>query len=271
MTPQDLIRAAAKIIETQGWCSGTDNKGKIVHVRDQSGIALPLYRGDNTGQDKAKVNPGARSFSIYGALCKAIHDARGAVADPGGMWTVLQGIAMAETGAERAGGTNWLHPVIGINEREGQTKDGVLAFLERCAVEFEDVQRFDVEIIPPGPYVDPRQRGAEPLPPSASMLVHVPPPEPDPAAFQQVWPTENTSDLVAMQGDEAAGHIEIDDGVFIPVKAPTPQIKPEPIYGFERGEIRGMPEPVKAPVASPKAEPAVEAVKSRLPPVNWGE
>lgn len=254
MTPQDLIRAAAKIIETEGWCSGTDNKGKIVHVRDQSGIPLPLYRGDNTGQDKAKVNSGARSFSIYGALCKALHDARGAVADPGGMWTVLQGLALTEgPTTERMGGTNWVHPVIAFNEREGMTKDGVLAFLERCAVEFD-----------------------------APFVVEMP------------EPTENTSDLVAMAGeDEDLFDSPVTDPADLGLAIVPPAVM-EALRGVagegQAGTMAGAVEPepaamthtdvaagktvataVKAPVASPKAEPAVEAVKATLPPINWGE
>jgi hypothetical protein len=245
MTPQDLIRAAAKIIETQGWCSGTNNQGHAVHVRDQSGIALSLFRGDNTGQDKAKVNPGARSFSIYGALVKAMDEARGAVADPGSLWEVLHAMALAE--GVRTGGQGYVHPVIGLNEAEGQTKDGVLAFLERCAVEFEgdaadriaaaqeapfdigpeDFDRgttftsnvpeeddlsdmFEVEIIPPGPYVDPRQRGA------------------DPYAYERT-----------------ATHLPLTDPI--------------------------NPAPVKAPVPQIKAEPAVDAIKAKMPPISWGE
>lgn len=233
MTPQDLIRAAAKIIETNGWCYGTDNTGKIVHVRDQSGIPLPLYRGDNTGQDKAKVNPGARSFSIYGALCKAMHDARGAVADPGAMWQVLQQMALTEgSTTARMGGTNYVHPVIAFNEREDMTKGDVLAFLERCAVELDGTEPWRGEMVHGFSSNDWRQ----------------PIPEPDPAAFQQVWPTE-----------EPVRHTHEDAGTAY-----------DP--GASGHELQGRAgATVKAPVAQIKAEPAVEAAKASLPPINWGE
>lgn len=238
MTPQDLIRAAAKIIETEGWCSGTDNKGKIVHVRDQSGIPLPLYRGDNTGQDKAKVNMGARSFSIYGALCKALHDARGAVADPGGMWTVMHKMATTEV-QQRSGGGNYVHAVIAINEREGQTKDGVLAFLERCAVEFEgepdtsDIPEAGMVWFDKAAYVDPAVKT------TLSVGVAEPEPKIDPNRGRS-W-SEPALD---------ASVVEI-TGQIVPV-----------VIG---------PAPVKAPVPAPKAEPSVEAAKATLPPINWGE
>jgi hypothetical protein len=248
MTPQDLIRAAAKIIETQGWCSGTDNKGKIVHVRDQSGIPLPLYKGDNTGQDKAKVNPGARSFSIYGALAKALHDAKGAVADPGSMWLVLDRMAASEPGARQRGGTNWVHPVIDFNEREDMTKDGVLAFLERCAVEFEPSAGIVEPKIDLGPEImaaitaEDAQRATEQAP--IDIPNHSHPVTPEPKYI-------------------------LNPGLMTDPRPNTYPVDQFTILDKDVAPIN--PAPVKAPVPSTKAEPAVDAAKAGLPPINWGE
>lgn len=209
MNPQDIIRAAAKIIETEGWCSGRDVNGQAIHARDQSGFPVPLYRGDNSGQDKAKVNRAARSFSIYGAIAKVMDANRGRVADPGMMWSVLQSVALAE--GVRAGGTNSVHPILQVNEQEGQTKDGILAFLERCAVEVEvpvatvdvDDDVIDVEVMPPGPIVDPRQRGAE-------------------------APIESTT---------PADFVQVAPKTYEAVKAPVPQIKADPAVEKTKGRL----------------------------------
>jgi hypothetical protein len=56
MTPYELLRAAATIIET-GWSQGAD-------ARDGTGrVVVPLFAGAN----RASVNPAAVAFSPYGA------------------------------------------------------------------------------------------------------------------------------------------------------------------------------------------------------------
>lgn len=135
MQPYELIRKAAEIIETQGWACGTEPEvGGAVAARDRSGAAVRLFGNPSGGESRARVNPQAWSFSVYGALVKA--QEAGQVASIGLMWDVLYRMAK-ELNAAAEGGTNYVHPVIQYNETEGRTKDEVLAFMESAAAAIE--------------------------------------------------------------------------------------------------------------------------------------
>lgn len=129
MQPQELIRSAAKIIKEGGWSQGAA-------ARDHNGDEVPLFGGVSGDTSRAGVNSAAVSFSIYGALVKAQSIAGAAIPNPGLMWDTLYRLAQAEHDIP-AGGSNYVHPVIGYNEAEGRTVEEVLAFLEACAVEIE--------------------------------------------------------------------------------------------------------------------------------------
>lgn len=135
MQPYELIRRAAKIIETQGWASGADETGQAIAARDASGNPVRLLEIGRGGESRAKVNPAAQSFSVYGALVKAqaLHKEPTSV---GLMWDTLYQLAREAHGAAE-GGTNFVHPVIQYNETPGRTKDEVLAFMESAAVAIE--------------------------------------------------------------------------------------------------------------------------------------
>lgn len=120
----DVLRAAGALIET-GWSQGTP-------ARDGNGAVVPLYSGDV----KAGVNPAAVSFSIYGAVCKAVAVA-GRVERLPLVWDVLYRLAISTETPH--GGNNHVHPVIQFNEQEGRTKAEVLALLDLAAIECDRI------------------------------------------------------------------------------------------------------------------------------------
>lgn len=135
MLAHEVLRAAAVIVEA-GWSVGA-------MARDGSGRPVALFKGDA----KAGVNPEAVSFSLYGAICKAVHQAgSGRVERLALLWDVLYRHASNENGGA-IGGTNHVHPVLQFNEQEGRTKEQVLALL--------DVAAQDCEAIGDGPFPPP--------------------------------------------------------------------------------------------------------------------
>lgn len=119
----DLLRAAGAIIET-GWSQGDP-------ARDDNGNPVPLF----AGSIKAAVNPAAVSFSIYGAVCKAM------ATEPTDrlplVFDVLHRLASAtET---PLGGNNHVNAIIQFNEQEGRTKAEVLALLDLAAIECDRI------------------------------------------------------------------------------------------------------------------------------------
>lgn len=135
MQPYDLIRRAAKIIETSGWAAGTDDKGGAVAARDASGDPVTLFDTASGGESRTRVNRKAVSFSVYGAMVKA-QEAHGEPPHLGLMWATLMQLA-SELGNIPSGGTNYVHPVIQYNMAEGRTKEEVLAFMEQAAATIE--------------------------------------------------------------------------------------------------------------------------------------
>lgn len=117
MKASEVIRAAHAII-MEGWSQGAN-------ARDSQGGDVPLF----AGLDRAAINPLAASFSIYGALCKAASGQR--QEESALMWERLAIAAKARSGIP--GGTNHLHPLLGFNEMEGQTKQAVLDLLTYVA------------------------------------------------------------------------------------------------------------------------------------------
>lgn len=125
MRPNELLRRAAAIIAAGGWSAGAV-------ARDGTGWPTALYRGE-----RAAINPEAVSFSVYGAVCKALNEGRGCSHAPL-LWDVLSRQAGAANGAVQ-GGTNHLHPIIQFNETPGRTQAEVLALLEAAAAECEQI------------------------------------------------------------------------------------------------------------------------------------
>lgn len=128
MQPYELIRHAAKLIADQGWSQGAA-------ARDATGAVVQLLDVGRAGDSRVRVNPAAKSFSIYGALVKA-QSVHGEPTHIGLMWDTLMRMARELHGAAD-GGTNYVHPVIQYNETEGTTQADVLAFMEKAASAIE--------------------------------------------------------------------------------------------------------------------------------------
>lgn len=135
MQPHEMIRSAAKLIETQGWAHGTVEGIGPVAAADLSGNPLRLMETGLGGDSRARVSKAAWAFSIYGALVKA-QEAGGQPTHVGLMWDTLYAMAR-ELGGSPEGGTNYVHPVIQFNEQEGRTKEEVLTFMEQVAAAIE--------------------------------------------------------------------------------------------------------------------------------------
>jgi len=186
MQPQDLVRSAAEIIKTRGWCRGEPGTARAVNARGSDGEPVDLILASSEGTSRASVNPHAWSFSIYGALVKAQAIAGVPVENQRLMWDTLHRMASAATGAAH-GGTNYVHPILQYNETEGRTKEEVLAFLDAVATELEPQvirtveERLKegtkiVEWSPVDPAEPPRVIGQTGFPPSAA-----PDPAPSPS------------------------------------------------------------------------------------------
>jgi hypothetical protein len=128
LLPHELIRAAIGILTSNGWSQGAA-------ARNHYGEQLPLYLPATGGDSRARIHPDAVSFSIYGALAKAMGDAGTAVANPGLLWATLDAAAKLHV---VPGGTNHLHALIAFNEVEGRTHAEVLEFLEGVALQLEE-------------------------------------------------------------------------------------------------------------------------------------
>jgi len=135
MQPQDLIRAAAKLLGEKGWAQPAGH-----HAVGADGEPVSLW-GNTRGTDpidtsRASFNPQAARLSIYGALVAIL--AGGARPEHSGlMWDCLREVALEELGEHAPGGTNYVHPLVAYNNAEGRTQDEVLAFMEKVAKRIE--------------------------------------------------------------------------------------------------------------------------------------
>lgn len=143
----EVLRAASAIVEA-GWSQGAV-------ARDASGRPTALFGGTGGDTSRASVNRDAVSFSLYGAVCKATHDAGGRVDRLPLLWDVLYRLASATD--VPYGGTNHVHPVLEFNESEGRTKEEVLELLELAA---QDCEQIGTGTFPPPVQADPEQIAA---------------------------------------------------------------------------------------------------------------
>lgn len=124
----DVLRAAGALIEL-GWSQGAP-------ARDANGVPVLLFGETSGDRSRAAVNREATSFSIYGAVCKAMTMAGPCDRLPL-VWDVLFRLASATEVPH--GGNNHVHPVIQFNEHEGRTKAEVLALLDLAAIECDRI------------------------------------------------------------------------------------------------------------------------------------
>jgi len=109
----EALQAAHSVIEA-GWTTGAN-------ARDSVGNVVPLF----SGNERARINPLAVSFNLYGGICKACADHP--QAEPALMWETLARLARARSGVP--GGINHVHPILAFNETPGRTKQEVLDLL----------------------------------------------------------------------------------------------------------------------------------------------
>lgn len=125
MLPHDVILEAARLIEAGGHSQGC-------HARDAFGREVPLHVTGSTETGRASINPAAVQFSMYGAVAAVL--ARNP-SNPSAIWPILAREAKAAlAGIAVPGGTNYLHPLILLNEHMDTSQEVALAFLERCAL-----------------------------------------------------------------------------------------------------------------------------------------
>lgn len=139
-TAVEILRAAGAIIERGGWSQGAE-------ARDSNGVPVPLVGGS----ERWSINPAAVSFSIFGAVRKAIAEAAGRVERLPLVFDVLFRLAYDVNG-HPLGGTNYVHPLLQFNEAAGRTKDEVLALIELAA---HDCERIGDAPFPPPVTADP--------------------------------------------------------------------------------------------------------------------
>ena len=129
MQPQEVLRSAVEIIRKTGLC-------KEGNAADANGHEVNLYAPSIAGDSRATINPNAVSFSIYGAIVKAMADGGEPVARVGLMWDCLHKLAVGlDIGAP--GGTNYVHPVLLFNAHEDVDADRACDLLEKAAAEME--------------------------------------------------------------------------------------------------------------------------------------
>ncbi len=133
MQPQDIIRAAIKVLKERGWHQSEPGATAATHARSHAGEPIPLYRPDRTGESVARINPDAATFSAYGALVVAIQQA-GGVENPAKLWDTLHAAAKAKMPGLALGGENYVHPLLAFNDAKGRTVEEVTALLEEAAV-----------------------------------------------------------------------------------------------------------------------------------------
>lgn len=112
MKASEVVRAARDLVQ-KGWVTGW-------HAADADGRQAPVAR------DRA-VNPAAVRFSVYGAVSRVLLTERmdGAL-DSTALWEALTNEAVKlRTDRDNP----HIHPVISINDRPGQTLDGIMEYL----------------------------------------------------------------------------------------------------------------------------------------------
>lgn len=156
MLPQDLLRAAVTVLTEKGWTQGEPGAAVTFHARDHAGEPVPIYRPDKGGESRAAVNPAAASFSAYGAIVAAIHQAGVPIDNMELMWGTIAGLATAKLKEMALGGENHVHPLLAFNELKGQTVQNVIGLLQETAREIDKVTGVDTM---PVQWADPLKPG----------------------------------------------------------------------------------------------------------------
>lgn len=122
----DIIRKAAEIINQNGWCQGS-------HARDSNGVVCRI------------LHPDAATFSIYGAVSKALYlfgldPSDKAIQNTQPMWDVLT----QQAARQRAQYTG-VHPLMDFNDNPNCSPGEALGFLGDCAQQLETAEKAKTE------------------------------------------------------------------------------------------------------------------------------
>lgn len=127
MLAHEVLRKAAEVVAA-GWSDGA------AAARDALGREVSLYGATVGGSSRARINPNAARFSLYGAVAKVLANAPGTASAV--LWVKLAELAKARSSA-RMGGTNHVNPIIQFNADEDRTAQDVVALLRDAADELE--------------------------------------------------------------------------------------------------------------------------------------
>jgi hypothetical protein len=127
MQAHEVLRAAAKLVETAGWSEGGPA------ARDINGREVQLYR--STG-NRSTINPDAAKFSAYGAIAVVLARPAASGVAANAMWLRLADAARAKS-PSRPGGTNYLHPLVQFNADPERTAGDVVELLLEVAKAME--------------------------------------------------------------------------------------------------------------------------------------
>lgn len=105
----EVLEKAAWIIETYGWC-------QRANARDSNNHACRVTHGD------------AQTFSLYGAVLKAMGGDDKALQHSEPMWRTL-----TETAKAACPQYNGVHPVMEINDLDGQSQAAIVKCLKDAA------------------------------------------------------------------------------------------------------------------------------------------
>lgn len=123
MKASEVVRAARDLVQ-KGWVSGW-------HAADSEGNGIPVGVGDGR-----TPNPAAARFSVYGAVSRVLLTER-LDTPPRDLWEALTSEAVKlRTDRDNA----HVHPVISINDRPGQTVEGVVEYLGNVIERLEAIE-----------------------------------------------------------------------------------------------------------------------------------
>lgn len=147
MTPQELLRGAAALIEKNGFYAPP--KGSTHHCCDAANLGIPLWSNTRSGEavdtSRANVNPAAVRFSIYGAIVAAMTSG-GGVSNMALMWDTLYRRLLKEPGMV-TGGINYVHPVIQYNNAADRTQEEIVALLNEVAADLDAMSSVDTKVV----------------------------------------------------------------------------------------------------------------------------
>ena len=118
-----ICRKAVEIINCNGWAQGA-------HARDTAGVVCRIISGD------------AATFSIYGAISKALylldqpHDDKAMQQDQSALWNEI-----THRAAKERGQYSGVHPLFDFNDDPRRTQGEVIGFLNDCAYALEQAEK----------------------------------------------------------------------------------------------------------------------------------